>query len=111
MLGVEMYYANNSIYPKEAGNGLYCGDPDVIADESGVICGGFPFFDGGAIYIKRLPKIPEDAKVKNYNYTYTSDTKNYGIEAELVKAGKYGLIEIGKYICENGSCYEEQKKE
>ena len=104
MLSVEMYYSdNNSVYPKQAGNGFYCGDSGIIADESGIICGGFPFADG---YIETLPKSPnleENIKGSDYNYIYSSSVDGYTISA-LLNNGKI-------FKCSNGSCSYEEEQE
>ena len=76
MLGVEMYYADNSVYPTTA-QGLNVLTPT---------------------YVQKVPVHPVVGK----SYTYTGGT-TYSITAPL-----YGGT---TWICSNGTCYEEQKKE
>jgi general secretion pathway protein G len=89
MLGIEMYYADNSAYP---GSGT-CGGNGVIADAAGTICSGSSFTDGTTVFIQRLPDNPRGGS----NVYSWASTNNYTVSATLTGGSTY--------TCSNGSCY------
>jgi type II secretion system protein G len=96
MLGIEMYYADNSAYPASGACGVAgVGTVGVIAAaDPGAVCSGRPLFDSnGTTFIQRLPDNPRSGKV----YTWAS-TNNYTLTALLTG-------DTVTYTCSNGSCY------
>jgi type II secretion system protein G len=89
MLGIEMYYADNSSYPTVA---AACGGNGVIAVGTAV-CGGHSLKDASNTQIQRLPTNP----IGGGNYTYSS-ADNYTISALLSDGAT-------TYTCKNGACY------
>ncbi len=92
MLGMEMYYADNSEY--EAGVGTCADGLIASAATNGNICSGFKLQDstGATVYIQRLPDHPVTAT----NYKYTGTVTSYTLT---------GALKSGTWTCSNGACY------
>jgi len=100
MMGIEMYYADNSAYPGEG----TCGTDGVISETgSGIVCGSDgsgnyslrETVDGSVVpYIQRLPSNPRGS---SYDYGWSA-TNNYTLTATLSDGST-------TYTCSNGACY------
>ena len=88
MMGIEMYYADNSTYPK-AGT---CDAVGIIASGT-TVCSGSRFRGSGSVYIQRLPKNPRGG---SHIYRWSS-ANNYTLTGVLTGGSTW--------TCSNGSCY------